>query len=249
MCIRDRNSKELLVCEVISGDIRKIVGNEIIQTPDPYNPELTAASAIIDNIVGEPYQGSLQYTLTISPGSKSGIFAIARRSFLMNDVSTNAGVGDRIDVFSTVGFPEKDGRIIIGDEQITYSSKTATQFIIKERDAVNSDNKQLYAHAKGVRCFTKNNLSGWYTENGVRKEVELRIYGLVAGLASKGIEPEASAGLEYDETADNYFDVSSGGIPYVSFDNMVEFKASGFSDDLAMSNPVSYTHLTLPTKA
>ena len=230
------NSKELLVCEVISGDIRKIVGNEIIQTPDPYNPELTAASAIIDNIVGEPYQGSLQYTLTISPGSKSGIFAIARRSFLMNDVSTNAGVGDRIDVFSTVGFPEKDGRIIIGDEQITYSSKTATQFIIKERDAVNSDNKQLYAHAKGVRCFTKNNLSGWYTENGVRKEVELRIYGLVAGLASKGIEPEASAGLEYDETADNYFDVSAGGIPYVSFNNMVEFKSSGFQDDLPLSN-------------
>ena len=123
------NSKELLVCEVISGDIRKIVGNEIIQTPDPYNPELTAASAIIDNIVGEPYQGSLQYTLTISPGSKSGIFAIARRSFLMNDVSVNAGVGDRIDVFSTVGFPEKDGRIIIGNEQITYSINQP--FIIK----------------------------------------------------------------------------------------------------------------------
>ena len=97
------NSKELLVCEVISGDIRKIVGNEIIQSPDPYNPELTAASAIIDNIVGEPYQGSLQYTLTISPGSKEGIFAIARRTFLMNDVSTNAGLGDRIDVFSTIG--------------------------------------------------------------------------------------------------------------------------------------------------
>jgi len=230
------NNKELLVCEVISGDIRKIVGNEIIQSPDPYNPELTAASAIIDNIVGEPYQGSLQYTLTISPGSKSGIFAIARRSFLMNDISTNAGLGDRIDVFSTVGFPERDGRVIIGNEEITYSSKTATQFIIKERDAVNSDNKQLYSHAKGVRAFTKNNLSGFYTENGVRNEIELRIYGLVSGLTSQGIEPEASSGLEYDETADNYFDVASGGIPYVSFNNMVEFKASGFSDDLPLTN-------------
>ena len=230
------NNKELLVCEVISGDIRKIVGNEIIQSPDPYNPELTAASAIIDNIVGEPYQGSLQYTLTISPGSKSGIFAIARRSFLMNDISTNAGLGDRIDVFSTVGFPERDGRVIIGNEEITYSSKTATQFIIKERDAVNSDNKQLYSHVKGVRAFTKNNLSGFYTENGVRNEIELRIYGLVSGLTSQGIEPEASSGLEYDETADNYFDVASGGIPYVSFNNMVEFKASGFSDDLPLTN-------------
>lgn len=230
------NSKELLVCEVISGDIRKIVGNEIIQSPDPYNPELTAASAIIDNIVGEPYQGSLQYTLTISPGSKEGVFAIARRTFLMNDVSTNAGLGDRIDVFSTIGFPEKDGRVVIGNEEITYSSKTATQFIIKERDAVNSDNKQLYNHEKGVRAFTKNNLSGFYTENGVRKEIELRIYGLVSGLTSEGIEPEASSGLEYDETADNYFDVASGGIPYVSFNNMVEFKASGFQDDLPMSN-------------
>ena len=230
------NSKELLVVEVISGDVRKVVGNQVIQTPDPYNPELTAASAIIDNIVGEPYQGSLQYTLTISPGSKDGDFAIARRTFLMNDVSSLAGEGDRIDVFSTIGFPERDGRVIIGTEQITYSSKTATQFVIKERDAVNTDNKQIYSHEKGVRVFTKNNLSGWYDENGTRNEVKLRIYGLVSGLVSEGIEPEASAGLEYDETADNYFDVSSGGIPYVSFDNMVEFKASGFSDDLAMSN-------------
>ena len=110
------NSKELLVVEVISGDIRKIVGNEIRQTPDPYNPELTAATAIIDNIVGEPYQGTLQYTLTISPGSKKGTFAIARRSFLMNDLSVNADEGDRIDVFSTVGFPARDGRVVIGNE-------------------------------------------------------------------------------------------------------------------------------------
>ena len=43
--------------------------------------------------------------------------------------------GDRIDVFSTIGFPEKDGRVVIGEEEITYSTKTATQFIIAERDA------------------------------------------------------------------------------------------------------------------
>ena len=230
------NNKELLVCEVISGDIRQVVGNEIVQTPDPYNPELTAASAIIDNIVGEPYQGSLQYTLTISPGSKKGTFAIARRSFLMNDLQKTAGPGDRIDVFSTVGFPDKDGRVIIGSEEITYSFKTATQFIIKERDAVNSDNKQEYEHKKGVRCFTKNNLSGVYLENGVQKEIKLRIYGLVSGLASKGIQADASAGLEYDETADNFFDVAAGGIPYVSFNNMVEFKSSGFSDEEPLTN-------------
>jgi hypothetical protein len=230
------NNKELLVCEVISGDIRQVVGNEIVQTPDPYNPELTAASAIIDNIVGEPYQGSLQYTLTISPGSKKGTFAIARRSFLMNDLQKTAGPGDRIDVFSTVGFPNKDGRVIIGSEEITYSFKTATQFIIKERDAVNSDNKQEYEHKKGVRCFTKNNLSGVYLENGVQKEIKLRIYGLVSGLASKGIQADASAGLEYDETADNFFDVAAGGIPYVSFNNMVEFKSSGFSDEEPLTN-------------
>ena len=230
------NNKELLVVEAISGDIRKVVGNPVVQSPDPYNPELTAANAIIDNIVGEPYQGSLQYTLTISPGSKEGEFAIARRTFLMNELSSSAGPGDRIDVFSTIGFPERDGRVIIGIEEITYSSKTATQFIIKERDAVNSQNKQEYTHKKLVRVFTKNNLVGHWNENGVSGEVHLRIYGLVSGLRSKGIEPEASAGLEYDETADNYFDVSSGGIPYVNFNNMVEFRSSGFSDDLPLSN-------------
>jgi hypothetical protein len=230
------NSKELLLVEAISGDIRQIVGNTITQTPDPYNPELKEATAIIDNIVGEPYQGSLQYTLTISPGSKVGEFAIARRSFLMTEVSPNAGRGDRIDVFSTIGFPERDGRLVIGEEEITYSTKTSTQFVIHERDA-GREVKRQFTHKKGVRCFTKNNLQGEYVDEfGITRYVKLRIYGLVAGLTSDGIEPETSAGLEYDEQAENYFDVETGGIPYVQLDNMIEFKSSGFFDTLPLTN-------------
>ena len=233
------NSKELLLVEVISGDIREIVGNEIRQTPDPYNPELTTSTAIIDNIVGEPYQGSRLYTLTVSPGSKAGKFAIARRSFLMNDLSENAGVGDRIDVFSTIGFPERDGRVIIGEEEITYSTKTATQFIIAERDSINIDAaaKRKFSHKKNVRCFTKNNLSGYYQDEfGIQREVKLRIYGLISGLTSQGIEKDSSFGLNYDEQSENYFDVEDGGIPYVTLDNMVEFSSSGFFDDEPMTN-------------
>ena len=230
------NSKELLLVEAISGDIRQIVGNSITQTPDPYNPELKEATAIIDNIVGEPYQGSLQYTLTISPGSKVGEFAIARRSFLMTEISPNAGRGDRIDVFSTIGFPERDGRLVIGEEEITYSTKTSTQFVIHERDA-GREVKRQFTHKKGVRCFTKNNLQGEYVDEfGITRYVNLRIYGLVAGLTSDGIEPETSAGLEYDEQAENYFDVETGGIPYVELDNMIEFKSSGFFDTLPLTN-------------
>lgn len=233
------NSKELLLVEVISGDIREIVGNEIRQTPDPYNPELTTSTAIIDNIVGEPYQGSRLYTLTVSPGSKAGRFAIARRSFLMNDLSENAGVGDRIDVFSTIGFPERDGRVVIGEEEITYSTKTATQFIIAERDSINIDAaaKRKFSHKKSVRCFTKNNLSGYYQDEfGIQREVKLRIYGLISGLTSQGIEKDSSFGLNYDEQSENYFDVEDGGIPYVTLDNMVEFSSSGFFDDEPMTN-------------
>ena len=233
------NSKELLLVEVISGDIREIVGNEIRQTPDPYNPELTTSTAIIDNIVGEPYQGSRLYTLTVSPGSKAGRFAIARRSFLMNDLSENAGVGDRIDVFSTIGFPERDGRVVIGEEEITYSTKTATQFIIAERDSINIDAaaKRKFSHKKNVRCFTKNNLSGYYQDEfGIQREVKLRIYGLISGLTSQGIEKDSSFGLDYDEQSENYFDVEDGGIPYVTLDNMVEFSSSGFFDDDPKTN-------------
>lgn len=233
------NSKELLLVEVISGDIRQVVGNEIRQVPDPYNPELTAALAIIDNIVGEPYQGSRLYTLTISPGSKEGKFSIARRTFLMNALSQNAGAGDRIDVFSTIGFPEKDGRVVIGTEEITYSTKTATQFIIAERDAAIKDvaSKRSYSHKKSVRCFTKNNLSGRYTDEfGIARETQLRIYGLVSGLTSEGLELESSS-LIYGETGDqNTFDVEDGGIPYIAIDNMVEFSSSGFFDDLPLTN-------------
>jgi hypothetical protein len=233
------NSKELLLVEVISGDIREVVGNEIRQVPDPYNPELTAALAIIDNIVGEPYQGSRLYTLTISPGSKEGKFSIARRTFLMNALSQNAGVGDRIDVFSTIGFPERDGRVVIGTEEITYSTKTATQFIIAERDSAIKDvaSKRSYFHKKSVRCFTKNNLTGRYTDEfGIPRETQLRIYGLVSGLTSEGLELESSS-LIYGETGDqNTFDVEDGGIPYIAIDNMVEFSSSGFFDDLPLTN-------------
>ena len=233
------NSKELLLVEVISGDIREVVGNEIVQTPDPYNPELTAATAIIDNIVGEPYQGSRLYTLTISPGSKEGRFSIARRTFLMNALSQNAGAGDRIDVFSTIGFPEKDGRVVIGEEEITYSTKTATQFIIAERDAAIKEvsNKRSFSHRKSVRCFTKNNLTGKYQDEfGIARETQLRIYGLVAGLTSEGLELESSS-LVYGEQGDeSVFDVEDGGIPYIALDNMVEFSSSGFFDDLPLTN-------------
>jgi len=252
------NSKELLLVEVINGDIRKIVGNEIVQTPDPYNPELSPAKAIIDNIVGEPYQGDRLYTLTISPGSKEGIFAIARRSFLMNALSENAGTGDRIDVFSTIGFPERDGRVVIGEEEITYTTKTATQFIIGERDAAVKDvsSKRKFSHKKNVRCFTKNNLSGQYIDdNGLLKTVGLRIYGLVAGLTSDGLEKDSSAGLDYDEQAEAFFDVEDGGIPYIALNNMVEFSSSGFFDDLPLTNEwivnQNFTKLTAfdPTNA
>ena len=55
-------------------------------------------------------------------------------------------------------------------------------------------------------------------------------------MTSDGIEPETSAGLEYDEQAENYFDVETGGIPYVQLDNMIEFKSSGFFDTLPLTN-------------
>ena len=233
------NSKELLLVEVISGDIREVVGNEISQSTDPYNPELTAATAIIDNIVGEPYQGSRLYTLTISPGSKTGKFAIARRTFLMNALSQNAGPGDRIDVFSTIGFPERDGRVVIGTEEITYSTKTATQFIIAERDAAIKDvsNKRSFSHKKSVRCFTKNNLTGRYQDEfGIPRETQLRIYGLVAGLTSEGLELESSSLIYGEQGDESTFDVEEGGIPYIALDNMVEFSSSGFFDDLPLTN-------------
>ena len=72
----------------------------------------------------------------------------------MTEVSPNAGRGDRIDVFSTIGFPERDGRLVIGEEEITYSTKTSTQFVIHERDA-GREVKRQFTHKKGVRCFTK----------------------------------------------------------------------------------------------
>ena len=48
-----------------------------------------------------------------------------------------ASTGDRVNVFSTIGW-DKTGSILIGNETITFSSKTATQFIIDERLAQNA---------------------------------------------------------------------------------------------------------------
>ena len=85
--------------------------------------------------------------------------------------------------------------------------------------------------------FTKNNLSGYYQDEfGIQREVKLRIYGLISGLTSQGIEKDSSFGLNYDEQSENYFDVEDGGIPYVTLDNMVEFSSSGFFDDEPMTN-------------
>ena len=74
------------------------------------------------------------YNIVLAPETVNGDFAVSTKTKLEKTLSGTAISGDRIDVFSTIGWG-KTGSVLIGEETITFDSKNVTQFIIDERTA------------------------------------------------------------------------------------------------------------------
>ena len=121
--------------KVVSGDVKSLVGKKIVQTE---TEEYGYADATVDNVYADgTSDGEQIYNIVLAPETVNGDFGVSTKTRLETTLTGTASTGDRVNVFSTIGW-DKTGSILIGSETITFSSKTATQFIIDNRVAQNA---------------------------------------------------------------------------------------------------------------
>ena len=107
-----------LKCKVISGDVKNLIGKKIVQSD---TVEYDYADAIVDNVYADGTRdGEIIYNIVLAPETVNGSFGVSTKTQLEKPLSGIASRGDRINVFSTVGW-DSTGSILIGDEVITFS--------------------------------------------------------------------------------------------------------------------------------
>ncbi len=153
---------------VVSGNPDNLVGSVIQQEE--------FARATVDKI---KQIDNITYELVLDPSTIVGDFKIASRTKLVNPVLATILPGDRIDVSSTLTFPDI-GTIRIGSTILTYTEKTVNQFIISSTSQINLN----YPAETNV-----------YDSSLIRSgDVELVPFGLIYNITTKNPKPYSSVG-------------------------------------------------------
>jgi len=199
--------------KVLSGDINKMIGNQIVQSLDDYDKTIPFASAVVDNVIftGES-DGDDIYELILQPSSVNGSFEVFAKTTLRSNVSSLATTGDRINVYSTQGW-KKQGKLLIGNEVITFNQKNVNQFIIDTRS-----NPQNHNINKTVYSFST--LSGKH-DTGT---VNLIAVGIVYNLLPKNAKPYSESG-DFVQISDSGFSTRDP-IIFNKFNNEVRWKVN-----------------------
>lgn len=122
-----------LKVKVVSGDVNDLIGNVVVQEE---TEEYGYVSATVDNVIGDiTADGEAIVNLVLAPETVTGEFAISTKTSLTKTLSNTTGIGKRVNVFSTIGWKEK-GKILIGEEVISFNDKNVTQFTIEKRGDV-----------------------------------------------------------------------------------------------------------------
>jgi hypothetical protein len=178
-------NEQTYAIQVVSGDIYKLIGLPLEQLPNPYDTSVERASFIVDNVIPIKFEGGNNYSVVAAVNSLIGNLKVTPRTTLMEDLPSSAGPGDPINVFSTIGFPLNNGKVIINGEEIIYSSKTLNQFIIRERGAI------PLKHDAGNNVYSTNILQGTYIDEstGQTQTVTARIFGVVSNIRATNSIP------------------------------------------------------------
>ena len=131
--VSDWTKNYSLKVKVTSGDIFSLIGQRVTQEIDGYDRGIEFAQAVVDNIIsiGSDGQEDL-YEVILEPSTVNGQFQVSGRTSTTVLLPAASGTDDTITVKSTMGFPQT-GKLLVGDEVITYKDKTVNQFIIDQR--------------------------------------------------------------------------------------------------------------------
>ncbi len=166
-----------LKVKVVTGNINDLIGQKIEQSGDVY------ASATVDNVkYSGRYDGQDLYEIILAESSVNGKFSIANKTKLTKDILATFGVGDRVDVFSTMGW-DSEGSFFINGETFNYENKNVNQFVLKSRTGSG-------VHSIGDLVTSGVNVSG----NGVT----LLIYGVLYNLDNTSNIPYSNPGDSID---------------------------------------------------
>ena len=166
-----------LKVKIVNGNPTDLIGKRIVQSTG------THASAIVDNVryCGE-FDGDDLYEIILAEESVNGYFSIAAKTKLTQDVTGLDTVGNRVNVFSTLGW-DKEGEFYIGGETFTYKEKNVNQFVISNRTSNG-------IHSNGTIVTYGHTVSG--------SNVSLLVYGVFYGVENSDSVPYSNIGDKID---------------------------------------------------
>ena len=160
--------------KIISGEPNNLIGKRIVQ-----NVEGNYASAVVDNVkYSGTYDGEALYDIILNEQSVNGTFEKSLKTVLTSPIVGSLTVGDRVNVFSTMGWGKK-GSFSIGLETFTFEEKNVNQFIIKTRSGTGS-------HQSGE--------SVTYNLEVTSDDVKLQVFGILYGLQNVIESPYSNVG-------------------------------------------------------
>ena len=159
----------ILRAELISGNPADLKDAQLVQIADPVDQNIKDAAVLIENVISIIEGTDVIYELAISEETLSGEFKIPYKTVLVEPLNTTEGI---ITVDSTIGWPEKNGTIIIdGMESVQYKEKSLNQFI----ECTRSKNGVVEDWDPGTTIFSDIFV---YANKGQETEVKLRILGI-----------------------------------------------------------------------
>ena len=175
----DWTSVYAIKAKIVSGNPKLLIGKKIVQSE---TVEYGYASATVDNVFPEGTSDNEQiWNIVVAPETVNGTFAISTKTRLEKNLASGAGIGKRIDVFSTIGW-DMAGEVLIDNEIISFDDKNVTQFIISKRGAT------PVLHQSGASVYKPVILEG--------SGVKLLTLGVVYNLVPQNAQPYSYIGDE-----------------------------------------------------
>ena len=155
--------------QLLEGNPQDLNDGVLVQYADAVDVSVKDASCLIENTIAINTGDQVIYELSISEETLQGHFTIPYKTTLVEPIGTKDSI---ITVDSTIGWPERNGLIILGDEEyVQYKEKSLNQFIecTRSKNGVVEDWDAGTNIESDIFC---------YVNKGTTKEVKLRVLGI-----------------------------------------------------------------------
>jgi len=153
---------------LVSGNPEDLIEGTLIQEADAVDLTIGYASALIENYLTLQTSETTIYELILAEETILGKFAIPYKTRLAEKINETDSI---ITVDSTIGWPERNGEILVGNELIQYKEKSLNQFI----ECTRSMNNVRETWDAGT--LVKSNFT-IYVNKGQDNEVQLEVLGI-----------------------------------------------------------------------